>query len=131
MKCKLSVPGLTLVLAVLAGVRDWAGRFYDGVMHGAALRAAGVSFSEVLRDNRAQAGYGIISIIIGFIIVFYVVAYTYKPLEDAGIALRDQLNQSTIANVQGLKNLPEVAVLLFILITVLGLVLAAVRGGGR
>jgi hypothetical protein len=92
-----------------------------------AKRMMGEGFRDIYRDLRAQAGYGIISIVIGFIIVFYVVAYTYKPLEDAGLTLRDNLNQSQISGIQGLSNLPEVAVLLFILITVLGLVMAAVR----
>lgn len=116
---------LVLLATALAAAMN---RFLSGVYYGAAARQAGMSLREAL-DNRAQAGYGIISVIIGFIIVFYVVAYTYKPLEDAGIALRDQLNQSSISNVANLQNLPEVAVLLFILITVLGLVMAAVRGG--
>ena len=105
----------------------------DAALWGIAAARAGIPLSDVVsmfpRDNRAQMGMGIISVIIGFIIVFYVVAYTYKPLENAGLTLRDNLNQSSITEVQNLQNLPEVAVLLFILITVLGLVVAAVRGG--
>lgn len=108
-------------------------KFREGIQFAIAARRSGLSLPQAIEafidDNRGQVGVGIVSVIIGFIIVFYVVAYTYDPLEDAAVALKNSLGNATISNVQNLQSLPDVAVLLFILITVLGLVLVATRGG--
>lgn len=84
-------------------------------------------WKEFYEENKGQgtAG-GIVAAILGFIVVFYVLAYTYKPLEDAATTLQNNLENASITGVSGLKTLPGVAVLLFVLITILGLVMLAV-----
>jgi len=108
----------------------------DEVMTAAAVRHAGGSFSDAYRavrslritnDNKARVGMDLVTTIIGFIIVFYVVAYTYSPLEDAGTTLKNNLGNSSITGVQNISSLPEVAILLFILLVILGLILAATK----
>ena len=79
------------------------------------------------KDNKGQgAASGIVAAILGFIVVFYVLAYTYDPLEDAAVTLKNELGNATITGISGLDSLPGVAVLLFVLITILGLVMMAV-----
>lgn len=85
------------------------------------------SLSGFVRDNRGQTvAQGIIGAVLGFIVVFYVLAYTYKPTEDAAVTLQNKLTNATISGVSGLSSLPGVAVLLFILMAILGLILMAV-----
>jgi len=97
----------------------------------AAIRQGGGGFRDAYRavraDNSARMGMDLVTTIIGFIIVFYVVAYTYSPLEDAGVTLKNNLGNSSISGVQNIASLPEVAILLFILLVILGLILAATR----
>jgi ABC-type antimicrobial peptide transport system permease subunit len=82
-----------------------------------------------LRDNRGYGAAGaIIGAVISFILVFYVVSSTYQPMETAAVTLQDALNQSQIQGVSDLATLPGVAVLLFILVVIFGIIIMAVRG---
>jgi len=80
-------------------------------------------------DNRGQSaiGMGIITTVIGFIVVFYIIAYTFTPLSDSANTLATTMNASTIPGVAGLSSLPGVAVLLFILLVILGLIIKVVQ----
>ncbi len=80
------------------------------------------------KSNKAQAiAGGIIATVIGFIVVMYVVAYTFQPLADSANTLASTMNASTIAGVPGLSSLPGVAVLLFVLLVILGLIMSVVK----
>lgn len=88
-----------------------------------------VTAKAFAKDNKGQSaiGMGIITTVIGFIVVFYIVAYTFTPLADSAQALATQMNTSTIPGVAGLSSLPGVAVLLFILLVILGLIIKVVQ----
>lgn len=80
------------------------------------------------KTERAQAiAGGIIATVIGFIVVMYVVAYTFQPLADSAQTLATTMNASTISGVPGLSSLPGVAVLLFVLLVILGLIMSVVK----
>jgi len=108
-------------MLLAAAVRQAGGSIRD------AYDAVRAMSRELSNDNSARMGLDLVTTIIGFIIVFYVVAYTYQPLEDAGTTLKNNLGNSSITGVQNISNLPDVAILLFILLVILGLILAATR----
>lgn len=83
-----------------------------------------------LREQKGQAGAAgnIIGAVITFILVFYVISSTYSPMETAATNLQTSLNDSTIIGVSDLATLPGVAVLLFVLVVIFGIIIMSVRG---
>ncbi len=85
------------------------------------------SFFSAKALKAQEVAGGIIATVIGFIVVMYVVAYTFTPLADSATTLANVMNTSTISGVAGLSSLPGVAVLLFILLVILGLIMSVVK----
>jgi hypothetical protein len=89
-----------------------------------------MSFRGFILDEKGQVGKGLIGIVIAFIFSFYVVSSTYAPLEDSAVSLKDSLGNATITSVQNLADLPGVAVLLFMLAVIFGLIMFAIARTG-
>lgn len=83
---------------------------------------------EFMAEQRGQSG--LVGVVVSFILAFYVLSSTYTPLETAATTLNTSLAASTLTNVPQLGTLPGVAVLLFILVVIFGLILSATRGSG-
>ena len=110
-------------LLLAAAVRQAGGSIRD------AYDAVRAMSRELGNDNSARVGLDLVTTIIGFIIVFYIIVYSPLGgvLEDAGTTLKNNLGNSSITGVQNISNLPDVAILPFILLVILGLILAATR----
>jgi len=68
---------------------------------------------------------GLIGVVIGMIMLFYVVAYTWEPLETAEQKLGDAWGNSSISAIAGMADLPDVALMLFGLVLIFGIIAAA------
>ena len=114
---------LTKKLLLAVAVRQVEGSIRD------AYNAVRAMSRELGNDNSARMGLDLVTTIIGFIIVFYVAVFSPldSALGDASSTLSDSLGNSNITGVRNISNLPDVVILLFILLGILGLILAATR----
>lgn len=70
---------------------------------------------------------GIVSSLIGIIVVFYLLSSLYKPLETSALSLNSSLAASTISGIPALGTLPGVAVLIVVLVFIFGIIIAVTR----